>query len=160
MTQNLRRKCHKSLREPGSAAPTRHLKVGGQTRIRRARQRPVVTARARATAMLEIVIPHTPRWPPRRPFVRTLMNCRLSWPDQPSSPCQHPRRPTLSSPLMSGVKLRFDKPYVGSAQIIPKKMKNLSIRPLLVRHISSSELWAVEADWHCEAKISRNELRR
>jgi hypothetical protein len=62
---------------------------------------------------------------------------------------------------MSGVEpIKVEKRYVKIAQIIPKKTQDLSIRPFLVRHISSSELWAVEADWRSEAKTSKNELRR
>jgi hypothetical protein len=69
--------------------------------------------------------------------------------------------PFLYLPSCPGSNLfKVDKRYVKVAQIIPKKTQDVSIRPFLVRHISSSELWAVEGDWRSEAKISRSELRR
>ena len=51
-----------------------------------------------------------------------------------------------------------DKCYVKIAHITLKlKVQNLSIRPLLIRYISSGELRAVEHGWCSEGKISGND---
>jgi hypothetical protein len=65
---------------------------------------------------------------------------------------------TVSTFTTNFVIVTVDKCYVKIAHITVKlKEQNLSIRPLLIRYISSGELRAVEHGWCSEAKISGND---
>ena len=68
---------------------------------------------------------------------------------------------TVSTFTTNFVIVTVDKCYVKIAHITLKlKVENLSIRPLLIRYISSGEFGAVEAGWRSEGKISGNVGRR
>jgi hypothetical protein len=68
---------------------------------------------------------------------------------------------TVSTFTTNFVIVTVDKCYVKIAHITLKlKVQNLSIRPLLIRYISSGEFGAVEAGWRSEGKISGNVGRR
>ena len=78
------------------------------------------------------------------------------------APLESPFAPSAVSTFTTNFLLvTVDKCYVRIAHITLKiKMKNLSIRLLLVRYIGSGEFRAVEAGWRSEGKISGNVGRR
>jgi len=77
-------------------------------------------------------------------------------------PFESPFAPSaVSSFTANFVLATVDKCYVGIVHItLKKEMQNLSIRLLLVRHISSGEFQAVEAGSRSKGKIFGSDGRR
>ena len=93
-------------------------------------------------------------------WVPNPTRCHNYWPSV--APFESPFAPSAASTFTTNyVFVTVDKCYVRIVHITLKiKMKNLSIRLLLVRHIGSGEFRAVETGWSSEGEISGNAGRR
>lgn len=93
-------------------------------------------------------------------WVPNPTRCHNYWPSV--APFESPFAPSAASTFTTNfVPVTVDKCYVRIVHITLKiKMKNLSIRLLLVRYIGSGEFRAVETGWRSEGEISGNVGRR